>query len=356
MPDFLKYFETETEAESDLMVAEEGYTCPPSTPATTRVSSDSVLNYDSVKANAANGYGLTGLMSMVDWTSDCYKSVTAGSVFLFPGIAESDPPAYTGTCSLNCATQEPLTIDGGTLHGQMCALLGRPTTDFIGFSVSFSADTGKLTMGYNSGTCNGYWFGGSRTIPTDCNGVDWQKIVSDAVTTKLAKNLSWIDKEEKTLNSGTIEEEYVLTDINEAIVGLGFGIHHSNLKRMKVWIRNVNTGGVRTHDQGDMSVNIQWQCAITADHYVLTGLGLNAGKNEMYPGYLYGQKVDYASSSSGYLAHMVGRFQNASVDKEETPYRPSVSNTKIIVGLGVGVRKGDIAALKLYLATLVDPL
>jgi hypothetical protein len=72
----------------------------------------------------------------------------------------------------------------------------------------------------------------------------------------------------------------------------------------------------------------------------------------MYPGYLYAQKVEATASSTGYLGTLLGRFQNDSVDKEESRYVPPIGNSKIIVGLEVGVRKGDIAALYLWQATL----
>src|SRR5262249_45017742 len=82
---------------------------------------------------------------------------------------------------LNGVRRGPLNRDNGetrTLHRQLCDLLGMPTTDFIGFGVSYPwYQSGNV--GYNSGTCNNYQFG-MRELP-----VVWQ----DAVNVALAHYL-----------------------------------------------------------------------------------------------------------------------------------------------------------------------
>ncbi|MBK9107346.1 MAG: hypothetical protein IPM92_02925 [Saprospiraceae bacterium] len=120
---------------------------------------------------------MTALMAMNIWQSQCYGEVRPGYVFLFPGIYSFNPPPYQGTVSINCQPHAPInSASGGTLHGQMCALLGRPTSDFIGFAINYPFNVGGNTH-YNSATCNPYWFNGSRTIPVNCDGVNWQQIV-----------------------------------------------------------------------------------------------------------------------------------------------------------------------------------
>jgi hypothetical protein len=170
----------------------------------------------------------------------------------------------------------------------------------------------------------------------------------------MAVTLAWKDKSKKTINSGTVEQTYVIPDDQnqKAIIGLGFAVDDSNLKRMTVTLRDVNTGETSTESVGDPGQSIEWECVLNAEGLVLTGIGLNAGERTMYPGYLYAQKVEATASSTGYLGTLLGRFQNDSVDKEESRYVPPIGNSKIIVGLEVGVRKGDIAALYLWQATL----
>lgn len=166
--------------------------------------------------------------------------------------------------------------------------------------------------------------------------------------------LKWENAARKTINSGTVEQSYNLTDTSKAIIGLGFAVDDSNVKAMKISLIDLNTKAKSTVTAGSTNQGIEWDCVINADDYVLTGLGLNAGTTTMYSGYLYGQKIEEGASSSGYLSSMIGRFQNASVDKEETRYVPAVGNTQIIVGIEVGVKDGDIAALYITQATLVE--
>lgn len=166
--------------------------------------------------------------------------------------------------------------------------------------------------------------------------------------------LKWENATRKTINSGTVEQSYILTDTSKAIIGLGFAIDDSNVKAMKVDLIDLNTKAKSSATVGDKKQGIEWECVINADDYVLTGLGLNAGNTTMYPGYLYGQKIEEGASNSGYLSGMIGRFQNKSVDKEESRYIPAVDNTQIIVGVEVGVKDGDIAALYITQATLAE--
>lgn len=168
---FLKGFEIEPGR-----ILQQG--CPP-TPASTKVSAEGRANYATLQPNSAAGWGMTGLMAMNTWQTNCYGQVLPGYIFLFPGIY-GPPPAYTGTVKINCQAHAPLTSDNGTLHGQMCTLLGQATTNFIGFSCLYPFNT-PGNVGYNSWTCNPYWFNGSNQIPTNCNGVNWQQIVYNAL-------------------------------------------------------------------------------------------------------------------------------------------------------------------------------
>lgn len=181
--DFLEGFKIEPK---DLSVIKRtaDFTCPPSTPATTKVSAEGRTNYATLSPNAAAGYGMTGLMAMQTWQTACYGQVLPGYIFLFPGIYNDTPPPYQGTVNLNCAAHPPINSSGGALHAQMCTILGRPTTDFIGFSCTFPFN-GAGNMGYNSWTCNPYWFNGTNQIPANCNGTNWQSIVYNALLTWL---------------------------------------------------------------------------------------------------------------------------------------------------------------------------
>ena len=174
--DFLEGFKSEPKG-SIILKTDGTFTCPTS-PASTKVSAEGRGNYGTLSANP--DYGMTGLMAMNTWDTSCYGEVRPGYIFLFPGTYDSPPPTYQGTVYLNCSVQQALTGSGGTLHGEMCAILGRPTTDFIGFSCNYPYN-GAGNVGYNSGTCNPYWFNGSREIPADCNGTNWQAIVYDAL-------------------------------------------------------------------------------------------------------------------------------------------------------------------------------
>lgn len=171
--DFLRLFELDP-----IRPRTDGLVEAPPWPPKTTCSADAVRNYRALEPNAANGYGLTGLMSVVPWSNICYHDVETGTVFLFPGTYEDPPPPYTGTHELNCMSPAPMDTDHGVLHVQMCALLGQPTTNFIGFGVKFPYNT-PGNVGYNSGTCNEYWFG-SRTLPAD-----WQKLVYQALEANL---------------------------------------------------------------------------------------------------------------------------------------------------------------------------
>src|SRR5438045_2995595 len=100
---FLRYF-----ANEPVVLAADAFTCPQSTPATTKVSAEGRANYGTLRPNAAAGYGMTGLMAMATWNTSCYGQVMPGYVFLFPGINQSTSPAYTGTVNINCSSHAPL--------------------------------------------------------------------------------------------------------------------------------------------------------------------------------------------------------------------------------------------------------
>jgi len=172
--DFLEGFNVRPK-ELILLKSKVELTCP-APPATTKVSAEGRSNYSTLPPNSASGYGVTGLMAMNTWQSSCYGEVRPGYIFLFPGIYNSTPPTYKGTVYLNCSSHVPVNSNGGTLHGQMCSILGRPTTDFIGFACNYPFDQ-PGNMGYHSWTCNPHWFNGSNEIPSNCNGLNWQSIV-----------------------------------------------------------------------------------------------------------------------------------------------------------------------------------
>lgn len=58
----------------------------------------------------------------------------------------------------------------------MCTILDQPPTNFIGFSLWYPfTDTGHVR--YTSGTCNPYWFNGSRGVSVNCDGTNWQSLI-----------------------------------------------------------------------------------------------------------------------------------------------------------------------------------
>ena len=159
----------------------EDFTCP-TVPTTTKVSREGRSNYATFQNNTQN-YGITGLMAVKSWNTTCYGQILPGYVFLFPGTYESNPPAYSGTVSINCVATAPMVYNGTPLHQMMCNLLGQPATNFIGFYINgypFSVSG----VGYNSCTCNITYFG-SCTVSTNCNGTNWQSIISSTLQTWL---------------------------------------------------------------------------------------------------------------------------------------------------------------------------
>ena len=180
--DFLEGFKIEPK---DLIILKRDveFTCP-TPPATTKVSLEGRSNYSTLPPNSASGYGMTGLMAMNSWQSPCYGQVLPGYIFLFPGIYNSTPPTYQGTVSLNCSAHQPLNGIGGPLHYEMCSILGRQPTDFIGFACKYPFNQPN-NMGYHSWTCNPHWFNGSNEIPINCNGINWQSIVYNTLKTWL---------------------------------------------------------------------------------------------------------------------------------------------------------------------------
>lgn len=155
-----------------------GAQATPVPPQTTKVSAEGRANYATLAGNS--DYGCTALMAMNTWNTACYGQVRPGYIFLFPGTNDSNPPAYQGAININCNPHAPLLINNGVLHAQMCTLLAQSTTNFIGFSVSYPWN-GSGAVGYNSSTCNIYWFG-SRTVPTNYNGTNWQQIIYNALS------------------------------------------------------------------------------------------------------------------------------------------------------------------------------
>jgi len=158
------------------------FTCP-TVPATTKVSAEGRGNFATLQNNDQSVWGITGLMAVQTWNTTCYSQVRPGYVFLFPGTYNPNPPAYNGTVYLNCVPQAPMIFNGTALHQMMCNLLGQPATNFIGFYIEgypFSTSG----VGYNSCTCNVTYFG-SCAVSTNCNGTNWQQIISSTLQTWL---------------------------------------------------------------------------------------------------------------------------------------------------------------------------
>ena len=151
----------------------------PNPPSKTYIPGDSIQNYYWLEDGLnADNYGLTALMAMVGFDSECYGQVDAGTVFLFPGSLTDESPDFAGgNPSINCAQEYPLVRrdQSPALHMQLCKILGQPPETFIGFAVRFPYD-GFEGVGYNSTTCNYNWFD-ARTIPEDYDGYNWQQLI-----------------------------------------------------------------------------------------------------------------------------------------------------------------------------------
>lgn len=159
------------------------------------VTRESKANYFSLAVNARFGYGMTGLMVMENFMSKCssgiFSTVKKGTIFLFPGIVKGfeDPHTYIGASKLKmCGKQwDPLitTSHAGsaTLHSQLCEIIGEDSSNFIGFSCKYPVD-GRGNIGYNSTTCNIHWFD-QRELPTNCNGLNWQELISSSLKYQL---------------------------------------------------------------------------------------------------------------------------------------------------------------------------
>jgi len=170
-PGFLEGFENEP-ALAPVPAAPQA----PPWPSSTSLTQDSYGNFVSLSNdhNVAHGYGATGLMCVVEFQSAHYGAVQPGTIFLFPGTYRLSPPAYVGTPRLNGAAHPPLDAASGVpLHKQMCDLLEQPTQNFIGFAANYPL--AEATTGYNSRTCNEFWFD-TRTLP-----LDWQQFVYGAL-------------------------------------------------------------------------------------------------------------------------------------------------------------------------------
>ncbi|MFJ6674771.1 hypothetical protein ACIQMJ_27040 [Actinosynnema sp. NPDC091369] len=178
--DFLRVFEEEPLPEPAERLDEgDG----PPIPDTTDVTDDSVRNYRALAGiNTADGYGVTGLMSVLPFSNRCYGTVPTGTVFLLPGIRQEYGPPWDGTDpSINCAAREPMHNGPGSiaLHKQMCGMLGEIPHTFIGFGAVYPVERPQ-NIGYNSTTCNISWFG-TRTLPPE-----WQSLVRSTLLTYLA--------------------------------------------------------------------------------------------------------------------------------------------------------------------------
>jgi len=130
-----------------------------------KVSPDAKANYLTLKRNSTD-WGMTGLVTNIEWSSPCYRKVPVGTIFLFPGSYATPPPPYSGEVKINCVPHPAMVANGNPLHKLMCELMEQPTRNFIGFSIRkypFKPEN----VGYSSCTCNPRWFGTDCRIPSD---------------------------------------------------------------------------------------------------------------------------------------------------------------------------------------------
>lgn len=152
---------------------------------------DAVVNNYYLLFNEENHlyFGLTGLMAVVSFESDCYGTVRPGDSFLFPGGSISR--RWNGVKpTIDCKQRMPLNLwkGGPTLHrqladkicqkGRYCSGVG----DFVGFSMAWK-DWGGRTIGHNSGSANEKWF--CQRALGSCCGVDWASLVDKMLLGKL---------------------------------------------------------------------------------------------------------------------------------------------------------------------------
>ena len=162
---------------------------PPPVPTSWQIYSDGVLDYltgiNITSDNSKPTYGFTGLMTVQQWTSPYYGTVEPGATFLFPANEAPNPPPYPGELYLNGKVTPPMNYTKGTpptRHQMLCDLLSGNSQDptfsqnFVGFSCYYPWYT-TGNVGYNSSTCNPYWFGGERVLPGD-----WQASVIEALS------------------------------------------------------------------------------------------------------------------------------------------------------------------------------
>ena len=202
-------FETEPLTPTDRAV-----TCPPVL-SSTQLSAQARHSYATLPPNDARYWGMTGLLVMERIYSQCYGSVVPGQIFLFPGTYETNAPPYIGTVSIDCADHPAMYGSrDNPLHRQMCELLRQRPKSFIGFSLTYPwfVDGG---VGYNSGVCNPPWFR-SRTIPIDCNGVNWQQILYNALA-------MWPAQEDIFYDSGSQNSVALDSNGNAVEVHVGTG-------------------------------------------------------------------------------------------------------------------------------------
>ncbi len=202
---FLKIFETEPSPPSTARASRS-----PDMPSETSVSADSIDNYKSLGFwSNRNTYGGTGLMAVQPWNNRCYGDVKPGTIFLFPGSEDIDIPYEGKSPQLNCSPRPPIYRPNSnypSLHEQMCAILDQPTINFIGFAVKYPYNI-KGNVGYNSGTCNRYWFG-DRELPAN-----WQNLVYRTLQSYLSR---WVQNDEwNNRYFGSIESAPYYADSNE---------------------------------------------------------------------------------------------------------------------------------------------
>ncbi len=172
---------------------------PPPVPTSLQMYSDGVLDYltgiNISSDDRGPTYGFTGLMTVQQWTSPYYNAVEPGATFLFPANDAADPPPYPGDLFLNGKITKPIQhIKNITpaRHQMLCDLLNPNSQDstfsrnFIGFSCFYPwYITGNV--GYNSTTCNNYWFQGQRELPDKDPPYNWQALVDKALSLFLPK-------------------------------------------------------------------------------------------------------------------------------------------------------------------------
>lgn len=195
--------------------------------------------------------------------------------------------------------------------------------------------------------------------------------INDAIKDYLApyqlNALCWEPSGERlTINSGTIEQRFILNPEKEntkVIIGLGFKVDDSNLTVLNAQLLDLRTGekGWFTQNADGTHVAVyqsNTETTTSCDNgYVVTGLAVNAGDKQMYPCKLYAQGIDvmnHYNTTGDFLNETIVTFGTQT--EPENSYVPTEGNSRIITGIEMGVYKGDVGALYLTFGTFKQVL